>query len=407
VGDVKGVWITGDTLDVCQKWPTGSVDLIVTSPPFLALRSYLPDNMPGKEHEIGQEGTPEAFLDVMLLLVDEWWRILAPHGTLCIELGDSYSYGDPGWSQRKSAALIPEALRWAMAYGRSPFNGNECSRWLIRNTVTWVRKNPAPGAVGDKYRPATSDMVIACKRPDRYFDVFPVRKPLGRKAGEDVDLRGGPPLDWWEMSNRNTQDGHFATFPPELVVRPVLSMSPPAVCVACGRPVRRVTDTINAVGKRLLTRSHKASADPRDTVHEHQGSINDSPASAIVQHVGWETCECDVGYRPGVVMDPFAGSGTVLQVATGHGRIGLGVDLDPRNVELARASVGPLLFEDYTDEYQKGTDWVAYTNQFVIDPSEIGGIGPTEGGVDASEEGSEEGCQEASEQGSLYEEGDG
>jgi hypothetical protein len=51
----------------------------------------------------------------------------------------------------------------------------------------------------------------------------------------------------------------------------------------------------------------------------------------------------------GVVLDPFAGTGTVLQVATGHSRDAIGIDLDPRNADLALERVGPLFMEVVSD----------------------------------------------------------
>ena len=47
-------------------------------------------------------------------------------------------------------------------------------------------------------------------------------------------------------------------------------------------------------------------------------------------------------WRPGVVLDPFAGSGVTGLVATGHGRDFVGIDLDERNAELALQRIGPL-----------------------------------------------------------------
>jgi DNA modification methylase len=41
-----------------------------------------------------------------------------------------------------------------------------------------------------------------------------------------------------------------------------------------------------------------------------------------------------------VALDPFAGAGTTLAVAFGHGRSAIGIDLDHRNAALARARVG-------------------------------------------------------------------
>lgn len=39
------------------------------------------------------------------------------------------------------------------------------------------------------------------------------------------------------------------------------------------------------------------------------------------------------------------GSGTVLAVATGHGREAIGIDLDERNWDLALERVGPMFLE--------------------------------------------------------------
>lgn len=53
----------------------------------------------------------------------------------------------------------------------------------------------------------------------------------------------------------------------------------------------------------------------------------------------------DSSYRPGLVLDPFAGSGTTLAVATGHGRDAIGIDLDARNFDLALDRVGQLVLQ--------------------------------------------------------------
>lgn len=81
----------GDVFDRMTQLDDASYDLIITSPPFLALRSYLPDDHPLKDKEIGSEATPAAFLDVMLALTARWGELLAPHGSIAIEIGDTYS----------------------------------------------------------------------------------------------------------------------------------------------------------------------------------------------------------------------------------------------------------------------------------------------------------------------------
>jgi hypothetical protein len=62
--------------------------------------------------------------------------------------------------------------------------------------------------------------------------------------------------------------------------------------------------------------------------------------------LGWTDCGHGDNWRNGVVLDPFAGSGTTLSVATGHGRDAIGIDLDERNLELARDRVGPMWFTE-------------------------------------------------------------
>lgn len=208
------------------------VDLVLTSPPFLALRSYLPPDHPDKGKEIGSEPTPADFLDTMLAVVEACADVLAPHGSICFEFGDTYSgsggaggdyaegglrdgqerfdgsasraYGTgsaprpprsgrsrdwpknganpatrspaPGWPLDKSLCMIPELFAASLAYGRNLLRPErDTDPWRVRNTVAWVRPNPPVGALGDKVRPAKSLLTWACKARDRWFDLDAVR----------------------------------------------------------------------------------------------------------------------------------------------------------------------------------------------------------------------------------------
>ena len=149
---------------------------------------------------------------------------------------------------------------------------------------------------------------------------------------------GAPPLDWWEISTEPYPGSHYATFPRELVVRPVKAMSPEKVCTVCGQPSRRIVEVSEDDRTANRERSGFAARDGRET-----GGYVGGYATPAVETVGWSDCGHDA-WRAGVVLDPFAGSGTTLAVATGHGRDAIGIDLDARNVELARDRVGPLFF---------------------------------------------------------------
>jgi hypothetical protein len=266
----------GDVFEQLAKIPDGSIDLIVTSPPFLALRSYLPDDHPDKAKEIGSESGPAAFLDTMMALSAEWGRVLAPHGSLCVELGDTYSgsggaggdYNADGlrdgqqkfsgsaakraalgsgdnerpsrsgrgddWPLSRSKTMLDTLYPACLAYGANLLSGevSPAGRWRIRNLIVWARPNPPVGALGDKFRPATSYITVACKSPRRWFDLDAVRGPLSDKRRADTsdvqnepskqrsntqfntlgkydpsESGGAPPLDW--HADDHPEDGDW------------------------------------------------------------------------------------------------------------------------------------------------------------------------------------------------------
>ena len=90
-------FIVADVFDGLAKLADDSVDLVLSSPPFLALRSYLPADHELKAREIGSEATPADFLDTLLDVVEACDRVLAPHGSLVFELGDTYSGSGGAW----------------------------------------------------------------------------------------------------------------------------------------------------------------------------------------------------------------------------------------------------------------------------------------------------------------------
>lgn len=438
-------WLTGETRKVVAELAAVGVvfDLLITSPPFLALRSYLPDDHPDKGSEIGSEPNPAEFVATLLELTAGWETVLAPHGTIAVELGDTYAgsggaggdYAEDGlregqakfkgsglraaggradraadveagvtqarrrpgpggrdaiegYPMDKSLCMIPELYRVALAYGIHPLTGqpSPAGRWRVRNNVTWVRPNPPVGALGDKFRPGTSDMAIACKARDRWFDLDSVRTPgnsadrtqgVGtndsKKAGKDPfgesgtgwkdgkpllnNPAGAPPLDWWSISPGGYSGAHYAVFPPELLVRPIEAMCPRRVCLTCGKPSRREVEigyVDDTSGGGHGTRRTLAEPDGNS-----RGMMSGGPRKSVANTTtGWSSCGCPgtdgirldgfhtgTGWRAGRVLDPFAGSGTTLAVSSGHGRESVGIDLDGRNADLARERVGMFLEE--------------------------------------------------------------
>jgi site-specific DNA-methyltransferase (cytosine-N4-specific) len=414
--------LVGDVNERIGEIPDGTVDAVICSPPFLALRKY-----GGDDAEMGSEANPAAFIDALLDLTAQFRRVLAPHGSIAIELGDTYSGPQPpyrytaehqpdsrmggshrvaldgfsgnevmgeanitgrtgnGWPLAKSLAGIPEAYMLSLAYGHNVLNrhapDSPAGRWRVRNVVVWARPNPPVGALGDKVRPATSYITVACTSAKRWFDLDAVRTPPGPMGGsatpgprkvtgsrQDDGLphitnnheAGAPPLDWWEdddptghaalvLPTQPYPGAHYATWPPTLAKRLIEMLCPLRVCTVCGEPSRRI------VGEAEYVQSRNGGApavlDMREGVIAAPGVRNwsangaakgDNGVTRNAPTVGWTDCGHNAR-RNGHVLDPFAGSGTTLAVAHGCGRDATGIELYENNGLLIRDRLGMFL----------------------------------------------------------------
>ncbi len=394
-------YIVGPALDVLRSLPDASVDCLITSPPYHRQRAYLPDDHPDKPLELGQEATPGEYLENLLVLMDEMWRVLVDWGTFWVNLGDTHAgsggsggdYLDGGlregqakwmgtgrvgrtlladgrvshtpWRGQKPGHPRDQSVEWAphlfgasLAYGRNLLTGAEHRCWVTRPPVTWCKPSVSPGALERRFRTATELVVYGGKNQRHFFDLDAVRTPSSdyhrgpgvaratppgqkpRTIADTTNPAGAPPFNWWVVGHGSGFPGaHFATFPPELIVRPVMAGCPAKVCLACGRPVARVVES-----------SYVGEPDDSTRRKEH-GRLNgrDNPPERGWERerktVGW-SCGCPANgatTRPGLVFDPFGGTGVTAMVATGHGRDCLLVDLDERNADLARQRVGMFL----------------------------------------------------------------
>jgi DNA modification methylase len=77
--------LKGDCRDVLRTLPDESVHCVVTSPPYWGLRDY------GVAGQIGLEQSPFDYVDEMVAVFRELWRVLRLDGTLWLNLGDSYA----------------------------------------------------------------------------------------------------------------------------------------------------------------------------------------------------------------------------------------------------------------------------------------------------------------------------
>lgn len=306
--------LAGDAATRLCELPSSSIDCCITSPLYFQLRNY------NAARQIGLEADVTSWVRALQAVFAQVARVLKPTGALWLNLGDSFSrhprYGAPP----KSLLLAPERLLLALA----------TDGWIVRNKVIWAKTNPLPSSVADRLT-LTYEVVYFLTRSSRYFfDLDAIREPhrssAAKRARPPLNLtpdwagplaatRGGlrrasatgtpghplgkNPGDVWQIATHGYKGAHFATFPEALVSRPLLATCPQVICTACGRPWR-------------------------------------SKAKLLVP------CGCEAPTFPGVVLDPFFGSGTVGVAAQKLGRDWIGIELNPAYIELAQARlVGP------------------------------------------------------------------
>ncbi|MCM8788107.1 MAG: transcriptional repressor LexA, partial [Candidatus Omnitrophica bacterium] len=81
---IEPIVFIGDVIKALKKIPDKSIDLIITSPPYYQQRNY------GIKGEIGQESTPDEYIIKMLEVANELRRVLKDSGSYFLNIGDKY-----------------------------------------------------------------------------------------------------------------------------------------------------------------------------------------------------------------------------------------------------------------------------------------------------------------------------
>lgn len=336
----------------------GSVDLIVTSPPYFGLRSYTDDGV-HYAGQVGAERDPAGYLDTLIECTREMVRVLKPQGSIFVNLGDRYAarrrgpdgssskltnqeqhrpYGPPPrfGVPNKSLQLLPERYRIRCVDELGLF---------ARAVIIWSKPNGLPESVTDRVRRSHEDWVHLTVRPRYYSAVDEIREPHirgwtpGRNggtrparadhlntglAGSAANPRGALPGSVWEVAtqplNAPSELGvdHFAAFPMEWPRRLILGWSPREVCTRCGEGRRPVRVSDRPGSGMLWSRAGKVETATGRRHDEH-----------TVHTVTGYACTCpdtSAPATPGLVLDPFGGTGTTALVATMLGRRGITVD---------------------------------------------------------------------------------
>lgn len=306
----------GDSLDVARTLETGSIDCIVTSPPYFGLRDY------GSDGQYGQEQTPAAYVETMRTLFAELRRTLTDDGTLWLNIGDSYSSAKSGQTsanvdggtittvKRAAVNSLPSknllGIPWRVAFALQD------DGWILRNAIIWHKPNAMPESVTDRLSCRYEPFFLFSKSQRYNFDLDPIREELTYPDAADgsrvfggknkaADLQTG-------SSARRTGNTYGGKYSAEDKARP-------------------------ANGARH-TGGHAKGKNPGD-----MWSINTQPfpgAHTAVMPQELARRAIVAGCKPGgTVLDPFSGSGTTGLVAQNNGRKYVGIDISADYLKLS------------------------------------------------------------------------
>jgi len=161
---------------------------------------------------------------------------------------------------------------------------------------------------------------------------FSYTDPLHTK---EYHPKGKNPGDLWRIPTQPFPGAHFAVFPRALVEPIVKAGCPRWICSRCGKPRTRITMREGQppeIGKsnRGEAIDFTGSGTHRKTGQVYQNWLNKHPKITL----GWSDCGCGEGWVGGVVLDPFAGSGTALRVARKLGRRFIGIEINQEYAEM-------------------------------------------------------------------------
>jgi DNA modification methylase len=354
--DIPGLDLRcGDAAAVLAGLPDESVHCCCTSPPYYGLRAYLPSTHDARALEIGHEATPAAYVARLLAVFRAVWRVLRADGTLFVVLGDSY-----GREREKSLCGIP----WRVAFALMD------AGWILRNDAIWHKASAMPSSVRDRWTLAHEYVFFFTKQARYAFDLGAILEPatyggdvqtLGAKSfsrGQAAGLGLAPwgnglastytnsewrhPRDVFRVPYEPTSEAHYAPFPAALI-RPLLAAGcPERLCATCGRAwQRRGTRPLGA-----LPASHGGSSFARGkTGVNGLGRVQQEPSTTSGPGHLVPGCACAGGTVPGVVLDPFLGSGTTAAAALAMGRHALGIELSADYLALARRRCARAYYE--------------------------------------------------------------
>ena len=309
--------VQGDCMDVMAGMAEKSVQCCITSPPYWGLRDY------GVEGQFGLEKTLEEYISKMVDVFREVRRVLRDDGTLWLNLGDTY-WGGKGQSgqkdgnyqaNRQDKSLNKPYHQIGGAKQTRPQDGKHdvikpkdlvgipwmvafalrADGWYLRQDIIWHKPSPMPESVTDRCTKAHEYIFLLSKNKKYYFDNEAIKEPLiyPNETRRPLGSKGA-----WQMDGREQQENGGGT-PYD------------------GYPSHRNKRSVWTVTTKPFRGAHFATF----------------PEKLIEPCVKAGCPEGDI------IIDPFAGAGTVGVVCKKLGRNHIGIELNPDYCEIARKRI--------------------------------------------------------------------
>ena len=344
---------------------------------------------------LGLEPTFELYIKHLCDILDEAKRVLKKTGTLWVNLGDTYAGSQSTNSSIKTANQInahqTEAYREDAINKNVPGISNKslcmipyrfviemCNRgWILRNVIIWHKPNCMPSSAKDRFTVDFEPIFFFTKskkyyfetqyEPHIYYDTDAKRKDFhkpsptmdkhleigqvgktrhGRPRSEDYNPLGRNKRAVWKISTKPFSEAHFAVYPAELVETPIRAGCPEDVCSKCGKPREKIR--VRDVKEGRIKHIDRIASE--EEIENYKEGV--THAGEGEKFTGYSSCSCNALFEPGIVLDPFMGSGTTGMVAKQLKRNWIGIELNKDYVQLANERVGGFKTKDWKAKKQ-------------------------------------------------------
>jgi DNA modification methylase len=343
--------IQGDCLDVLKTLPSESVDCVVTSPPYWALRDY------GVEGQLGLEPTFQEYITKLCDIFDEVKRVLKKSGTCWVNMGDTYFGSGKGaggdienskqvWSFKdKETRICQHCGKEFTGWKFQNFCGAACSGvdntprtekgkmsdkslcqipsrfaiemsnrgWILRNEIIWHKPNCMPSSVKDRFT-VDFEKVFFFVKSKKYWFETQYEPAIDQERLKRRPLNMDNDRKW----DRDTEPSNVNTINKKTLEKSWEHIK------EFGRNKRCVWT--------ITTKPFKEA---------HFATYPEKLIEPMIQ------AGCPVG---GVVLDPFIGSGTTGLVAKKQNKNYIGIELNPVYIAMAEKRIKELpveLFKKY------------------------------------------------------------